>query len=82
MSRDEQSVGGALFQTSCQIGSALGTALSSLTLSEVYKARNDLLEGLRATYWFSSAVAFMGKSRCSHENAVVQPGRETSLTPQ
>jgi predicted MFS family arabinose efflux permease len=59
--RDEQSVGGALFQTSCQIGSALGNALSSLLLTEVARTKGDLLAGTRASYWFSAGVAFVGE---------------------
>lgn len=59
--RDEQSVGGALFQTSSQIGYALGICLSALIVSEVESDKGALLAGLRAGYWYSSATCFIGE---------------------
>lgn len=56
MSRDdEQSVAGALFQTSVQIGQALGTCVTSLIVSEVHKNSGDLLQGIRAAFYFCAA---------------------------
>lgn len=56
MSRDdEQSVAGALFQTSVQIGQALGTCVTSLIVSEVHRNSGDLLQGIRAAFYFCAA---------------------------
>lgn len=52
---DEQSVAGALFQTSVQIGQALGTCVTSLIVSEVHANTGDLLQGVRAAFYFCSA---------------------------
>lgn len=52
---DEQSVAGALFQTSVQIGQALGTCVTSLIVSEVQTNTGDLLQGIRAAFYFCSA---------------------------
>lgn len=52
---DEQSVAGALFQTSVQIGQALGTCVSSLIVSELGAKTGDLLYGIRIAFYFCSA---------------------------
>lgn len=63
VSHDEQSVGGALFQTSAQVGSALGICLSALVTSQVAaQGGNTLLSGIRAAFWFDAATCFMGES--------------------
>ena len=60
--RDEQSVGGALFQTAGQIGGSLGICLSALISSEVTKDAGSLLVGLKGAYWFSAGTAFISES--------------------
>ena len=63
MHSEEQSVGGALFQTSGQVGGALGFCLSALTISEVGSKRGQLLQGLRAAFYLDMAAALLGE-RC------------------
>lgn len=59
---DEQSVGGALFQTSYVLGGALGTSISSLIIEQRRAANGDLLAALRTSCFFSAAIGFSGKS--------------------
>lgn len=61
VTNDEQSVGGALFQTSAQVGAALGICLSALVASQVAAMKEDLLTGIRAAFWFDSATCFVGE---------------------
>ncbi|CAD6589695.1 MAG: hypothetical protein TREMPRED_005476 [Tremellales sp. Tagirdzhanova-0007] len=58
VSEDEQSVGGALFQTGNQIGAALGICIASLVSSQRTAATHDLLTGLRSAYWMLAAFAW------------------------
>lgn len=51
---NEQSIAGALFQTSVQIGQALGVCCTTLIVSEVQK-QDGLLQGLRTAFTFCSA---------------------------
>lgn len=60
--QDEQSVGGALFQTSGQVGAALGICLSALITSQVAAMKDSLLTGIRAAFYFGAATSFVGKS--------------------
>lgn len=59
--RDEQSVGGAIFQTSIQIGASLGTCLASLISTTRAEATGDLLRGLKDGFWILTAFAWLGK---------------------
>lgn len=70
VAQDEQSVGGALFQTSYTVGSALGNNLSSLVIEKVGFNNDDLLRGLRAASGLNTAAAWisafaLGLFRCS-----------------
>lgn len=62
VAQDEQSVGGALFQTSYTVGSALGNNLSSLVIEKVGINRGDLLHGLRAASALNTAAAWISTS--------------------
>lgn len=64
--QDEQSVAGALFQTSFQIGGALGISLSSLIVTERAKVTGSLLSALRGGFWFNAALAWIGEDRAQH----------------
>lgn len=55
---DEQSVAGALFQTSTQIASALGVCMSSLVANDVYKRSGDYYTGLRHAFGMTTAWAW------------------------
>ncbi|KAI9638984.1 major facilitator superfamily domain-containing protein [Dioszegia hungarica] len=56
--QNELSVGGALFQTSGQVGGALGICLSSLISSEIAEQAGSVLAGVRAAFYFSAACGF------------------------
>lgn len=62
MVRTEQSVGGALFQTSGQVGAALGICLSSLIASQIGQKQGNVLSGVRAAFWFGAGAGLIGKS--------------------
>jgi hypothetical protein len=62
MVRDEQSVGGALFQTSGQVGAALGICLTSLIASQVGEQKGSVLAGVRASFWFGAGSGLIGRS--------------------
>lgn len=55
---DEQSVGGALFQTSIQISSALGICISSLVTASVTH-KSGYLVGLRAAFGLCTGMAWV-----------------------
>jgi hypothetical protein len=55
---DEQSVAGALFQTSTQIASALGICLSSLVQHDVAERTGDYYTGLRHAFGMTTAWAW------------------------
>jgi predicted MFS family arabinose efflux permease len=59
---DEQSVGGALFQTSYTVGFALGNNLTSLVIQRLGNDTGDLLHGLRASSGLNTACAWISKS--------------------
>lgn len=61
---DEQSVGGALFQTSYTVGFALGNNLTSLVIQRLGNDTGDLLHGLRASSGLNTACAWISKSPC------------------
>lgn len=61
MNRDEQSVGGALFQTSGQVGAALGICLTSLIATQIGEQKGSVLAGVRAAFWFGSGAAGIGE---------------------
>lgn len=64
--QDEQSVGGALFQTSYTVGAALGNNLSSLVIERVGIDSSNLLQGLRAASGLNTAAAWISRSlRCT-----------------
>ena len=65
--RNEQSVGGAVFQTSAQIGGALGICLASLISTQRANVPGDLLRGLRDASWMVAAFAWLGES--------IEPGK-------
>ncbi|ORY22692.1 major facilitator superfamily-domain-containing protein [Naematelia encephala] len=55
----EQAVGGALFQTSVQIGGSLGTCLASLISTQRTEATGSLLNGLRTAGYMNAAWAWV-----------------------
>lgn len=55
---DEQSVGGALFQTATQIASALGICISSLVQVNVYNKTGDYHTGLQHAFGMTTAWAW------------------------
>ncbi|RSH80151.1 hypothetical protein EHS25_007256 [Saitozyma podzolica] len=55
---DERSVGGAVFQTSYTIGGSLGTALSSLVISERTNVTGSILSGTRSAFWMNAAATW------------------------
>jgi predicted MFS family arabinose efflux permease len=59
---DEQSVGGALFQTSYTVGFALGNNLSSLVIQRLGNDSGKLLHGLRGASGLNTACAWISKS--------------------
>ncbi len=59
--RDEQSVAGALFQTSVQLASAMGICISSLLTNQQTITTGSVLSGLRATFWMNCAWAWLGE---------------------
>lgn len=59
---DEQSVAGAVFQTSIQIASSFGICLSSLVANEQAKKSGELLQGLRDAFGMNVAWAWLGES--------------------
>ena len=66
-SREEQSVAGAIFQTSVQIATAFGVCLSSLVAGSVdtegaTKGSMTLLKGLREAFGMNVGWAWIGKS--------------------
>lgn len=56
---DEQSVGGALFQTAIQIFSALGICISSLVTASVHNSSGNFLLGLRAAFGLCAGMAWI-----------------------
>jgi predicted MFS family arabinose efflux permease len=58
---DEQSVGGALFQTSYTVGFALGNNLSSLLIQRLGNDSGNLLQGLRASSGLNAACAWISE---------------------
>jgi hypothetical protein len=60
--RDEQSVGGAIFQTSIQIGASIGTCLASLVSTTRADTTGDLARGLKDGFWMLTAFAWLGMS--------------------
>jgi hypothetical protein len=62
VAEDEQSVGGALFQTSYTVGFALASNLSSLIIQKLGNDTGDLLHGLRAASGLNTACAWMSES--------------------
>ena len=69
VAQDEQSVGGALFQTSYTVGFALGNNLSSLLIERLGNSTGDLLHGLRASSGLNTACAWISQSPyaiCEH----------------
>ncbi|GMK59847.1 hypothetical protein CspeluHIS016_0900640 [Cutaneotrichosporon spelunceum] len=56
---DEQSVGGALFQTATQIASALGICMSSLVVSNVAAQKDSFLTGLQNAFGMCTAFAWI-----------------------
>ncbi|BEJ10858.1 hypothetical protein CspHIS471_0102800 [Cutaneotrichosporon sp. HIS471] len=56
---DEQSVGGALFQTATQIASALGICISSLVVSNIAEQKNSFLAGLQNAFGMCTAFAWI-----------------------
>lgn len=60
--RDEQSVGGAIFQTSIQIGASIGTCLASLVSTTRAETTGDLARGLKDGFWMLAAFAWLGRS--------------------
>jgi hypothetical protein len=58
---DERSVGGAVFQTSYTIGGSLGTALSSLVISERTNITGSILSGTRSAFWMNAAATWFGE---------------------
>jgi hypothetical protein len=61
VAEDEQSVGGALFQTSYTVGFALASNLSSLIIQKLGNDTGDLLHGLRAASGLNTACAWMSE---------------------
>lgn len=61
-SRDEQSVGGAVFQTSIQIGASIGTCLASLVSTTRAETTGDLARGLKDGFWMLTAFSWLGRS--------------------
>lgn len=61
VAQDEQSVGGALFQTSYTVGFALGNNLSSLLIQRLGNDSGDLLHGLRAASGLNTACAWISE---------------------
>jgi hypothetical protein len=59
---DEQSVGGALFQTSYTVGFALGPNLTSLVIQRLGNDSGDLLHGLRSASGLNAACAWISTS--------------------
>jgi hypothetical protein len=58
---DEQSVAGAIFQTSIQLASAFGICLSSLVANEQSKSSGNLYQGLRDAFGMNVAWAWIGE---------------------
>ncbi|WOO80487.1 Efflux pump terJ [Vanrija pseudolonga] len=56
---NEQSVGGALFQTATQIAAAIGICVSSLVTNDVATRKGDYYTGLRTSFFMCSAFAFV-----------------------
>lgn len=80
VAQDEQSVGGALFQTSYTVGAALGNNLSSLVIERVGIDRGNLLQGLRAASGLNTAAAWISESLPSQYTSPIDrsfslPGR-------
>jgi uncharacterized protein YidB (DUF937 family) len=73
--RDEQSVGGALLQTSAQVGGAIGICLSSLVSTQREKATGSLLTGLRDASWMNAAWSWIGEYIVESADA----GRNTDM---
>ncbi|ODN84846.1 hypothetical protein L202_00704 [Cryptococcus amylolentus CBS 6039] len=55
---DEQSLAGALFQTSLQIASTVGITVASLTQSEIAE-KHGLLKGLQDSFWLMSGFCWL-----------------------
>lgn len=71
---DEQSVGGALFQTSYVLGGAFGTSISSLIIEQQRAKSDDLLSALRTSCFFSAGMGFIGElSKLCWADQVVVP---------
>ena len=66
---DEQSVGGALFQTSYTVGFALGNNLSSLLIQRLGNDSGNLLHGLRASSGLNAACAWISELSFTREMA-------------
>ncbi|TXT07461.1 hypothetical protein VHUM_03181 [Vanrija humicola] len=56
---NEQSVGGALFQTATQIAAAIGICISSLVTNDVATRKGNYYTGLRTSFFMCSAFAFV-----------------------
>ncbi|GFZ44917.1 hypothetical protein JCM24511_02643 [Saitozyma sp. JCM 24511] len=56
---DEQSVGGAIFQTFGQLAISLGICLSSLVSTLVRDSTGDLVKGLRDAAWLGAGLAWI-----------------------
>ncbi|KAL1411914.1 hypothetical protein Q8F55_002900 [Vanrija albida] len=56
---DEQSVGGALFQTATQIAAAIGICVSGLVTNDIATRTGDYYHGLRIAFFMCSAFAFV-----------------------
>ncbi|WWD15702.1 hypothetical protein CI109_100124 [Kwoniella shandongensis] len=56
---DEQSLAGALFQTSLQIASTVGVCLCSLIQTVVSNQTGSLLQGLRITFWIMAGFSWL-----------------------
>ncbi|ODN85062.1 hypothetical protein, variant [Cryptococcus amylolentus CBS 6039] len=55
---DEQSLAGALFQTSLQIASTVGITVASLTQSEIAE-KHGLLKGVQDSFWLMSGFCWL-----------------------
>lgn len=61
---DEQSVGGALFQTAQQLTISISICLSSLTSTEVQKHTGSLYKGVRAAGFLNGSVGMLAPVIC------------------
>ncbi|KAK8870017.1 hypothetical protein IAR55_000587 [Kwoniella newhampshirensis] len=56
---EEQSLAGALFQTSLQIASTVGVCICSLLQTVVTNQTGSLLQGLRITFWIMAGFSWL-----------------------